>query len=72
MVATCNGIAPIRPQPAHVENPKAGQQKWRAAAECIDRSITVRISANVTGHFGHRDRRHGRASARSFRQLERT
>lgn len=42
MVATCDGIAPIRPQPTHFKNPQPGQQKWRAAAECIDWSIPAR------------------------------
>lgn len=42
MVATCDGIAPIRPQPTHFKNPQPGQQKWRAAAECIDWSIPSR------------------------------
>jgi DNA (cytosine-5)-methyltransferase 1 len=42
MVATCDGIAPIRPQPTHFKNPELGQQKWRAAAECIDWSIPAR------------------------------
>ncbi len=42
MVATCDGIAPIRPQPTHFKNPAPGQQKWRAAAECIDWSIPSR------------------------------
>jgi DNA (cytosine-5)-methyltransferase 1 len=42
MVATCDGIAPVRPQPTHFQNPKAGQQRWRSAAECIDWSIESR------------------------------
>jgi DNA (cytosine-5)-methyltransferase 1 len=42
MVATCDGIAPIRPEPTHFKSPKPGQQKWRAAAECIDWSIPAR------------------------------
>lgn len=42
MVATCDGIAPIRPEPTHFKNPQVGQQKWRAAAECIDWSIPSR------------------------------
>ena len=42
MVATCDGIAPIRPQPTHFKDPQPGQQRWRAAAECIDWSIPSR------------------------------
>jgi DNA (cytosine-5)-methyltransferase 1 len=42
MVATCDGIAPVRPEPTHFKNPQPGQQKWRAAAECIDWSIPAR------------------------------
>ncbi|MDR7271539.1 hypothetical protein J2X20_004207 [Pelomonas saccharophila] len=43
--------------------------RLRQSSKCISRllHLDVRISANVTGHFGHRDRRHGAVSARSFR-----
>jgi len=42
MVATCDGIAPKRPEPTHFKDPKPGQQRWRSAAECIDWSIPSR------------------------------
>lgn len=39
LVARRDGV-PIRwPQPTHAAQPKRGQKKWRAAAECIDWSI---------------------------------
>lgn len=42
MVARCDGLPIVRPEPTHFKNPKSGQQKWRAAAECIDWSIPSR------------------------------
>ncbi len=39
MVARCDGAPIVWPEPTHFKNPAKGQQKWRAAAECIDWSI---------------------------------
>ena len=48
-------------------------QKLPGSRACTFAEIDapVRISANVTAHFGHRDRRRGRASEKSFRQRDR-
>ncbi|WNV05821.1 DNA cytosine methyltransferase [Candidatus Methylospira mobilis] len=40
MVARCDGQPIVWPKPTHFKNPKKGQKKWRAAAECIDWSIS--------------------------------
>lgn len=39
MVARCDGQPIVWPDPTHHKNPKKGQKKWRAAAECIDWSV---------------------------------
>lgn len=39
MVARCDGAPIVWPEPTHFKEPKRGQLKWRAAAECIDWSI---------------------------------
>ena len=39
MIARCDGQPIVWPEPTHAKNPAKGQQKWRAAAECIDWSI---------------------------------
>ena len=39
MVARCDGAPIVWPEPTHFKNPAKGQQKWRAAAECIDWNI---------------------------------
>lgn len=42
MVARCDGAPIVWPAPTHFKNPKKGQKRWRAAAECIDWSIPGR------------------------------
>lgn len=42
MVARCDGAPIVWPEPTHFKNPKKGQKRWRAAAECIDWSIPGR------------------------------
>lgn len=39
MIARCDGQPIVWPEPTHAKNPAKGQQKWRAAAECIDWTI---------------------------------
>ena len=39
MIARCDGQPIVWPEPTHAKKPSKGQQKWRAAAECIDWSI---------------------------------
>lgn len=39
LVARCDGLPIEWPEPTHFKNPKKGQKKWRAAAECIDWSV---------------------------------
>lgn len=42
LVARCDGQPIVWPKPTHAEHPKAGQKKWRTAADSIDWSIPVR------------------------------
>lgn len=42
MVARCDGVPIVRPEPDHFERPKRGQRKWRAAYESIDFTIQSR------------------------------
>jgi len=42
MVARRDGNPICWPEPTHFKDPKKGQQRWRAAAECIDWSIPGR------------------------------
>lgn len=42
LIARCDGLPIVWPQPTHFKHPKRGQKKWRAAAECIDWSIPGR------------------------------
>ena len=42
MVARCDGAPIVWPSPTHVKEPKRGQKRWRAAAECIDFSLPSR------------------------------
>lgn len=39
MVARRDGLPIVWPEATHFKNPKPGQKKWRAAAECIDWSL---------------------------------
>ena len=39
MIARNDGQPIVWPEPTHAKNPVKGQQKWRAAAECIDWTI---------------------------------
>lgn len=39
MIARCDGLPIVWPEPTHAKNPTKGQQKWRTAAECIDWTI---------------------------------
>ena len=39
MIARCDDQPIVWPEPTHAKNPAKGQQKWRAAAECIDWTI---------------------------------
>lgn len=39
MVARRDGLPIVWPEATHFKNPKPGQKKWRAAAECIDWSV---------------------------------
>lgn len=39
MVARRDGKPIVWPEPTHYKNPKKGQKKWKAAAECIDWSV---------------------------------
>ena len=39
MIARCDGLPIVWPEPTHAKNPAKGQQKWRTAAECIDWTI---------------------------------
>jgi DNA (cytosine-5)-methyltransferase 1 len=41
-VARCDGAPIVWPAPTHVKEPKRGQKRWRAAAECIDFSLPSR------------------------------
>ena len=36
MIARCDGLPIVWPEPTHAKNPAKGQQKWKAAADCID------------------------------------
>ena len=36
MIARCDGQPIVWPEPTHAKNPAKGQQKWKAAADCID------------------------------------
>jgi DNA (cytosine-5)-methyltransferase 1 len=42
MVARCDGAPIVWPEPTHFKDPKRGQKRWRAAAECIDFTIPSR------------------------------
>lgn len=42
MVARCDGAPIVWPEPTHFQKPAKGQQRWRAAAECIDWSVEGR------------------------------
>jgi DNA (cytosine-5)-methyltransferase 1 len=42
MVARCDGAPIVWPEPTHHKDPKRGQKRWRAAAECIDFSLPSR------------------------------
>lgn len=42
MVARCDGAPIVWPEPTHFKDPKRGQKRWRAAAECIDFSLPTR------------------------------
>lgn len=39
MIARCDGLPIVWPEPTHAKNPAKGQQKLRTAAECIDWTI---------------------------------
>jgi len=39
MIARCDGQPIVWPEPTHAQKPAKGQQKWRAAAECIDWTV---------------------------------
>lgn len=39
LIARCDGLPIVWPEPTHFKKPKRGQKKWRSAAECIDWSI---------------------------------
>ncbi|WP_428398222.1 DNA cytosine methyltransferase [Marinobacter salarius] len=41
LVARCDGQPIVWPKPTHAEHPKAGQKKWRTAADSIDWNIPV-------------------------------
>jgi DNA (cytosine-5)-methyltransferase 1 len=36
MIARCDGLPIVWPEPTHAKNPVKGQQKWKTAADCID------------------------------------
>ncbi|KGE66187.1 MULTISPECIES: DNA cytosine methyltransferase [Pseudomonas] len=36
MIARCDGLPVVWPEPTHAKNPVKGQQKWKTAADCID------------------------------------
>lgn len=36
MIARCDGLPIVWPEPTHAKNPTKGQQKWKTAADCID------------------------------------
>lgn len=36
MIARCDGLPIVWPEPTHAKNPAKGQQKWKTAADCID------------------------------------
>lgn len=40
MIARCDGLPIVWPQPTHFQKPARGQKKWRAAAEAIDFSLS--------------------------------
>jgi DNA (cytosine-5)-methyltransferase 1 len=42
MIARCDGVPIVKPEPTHFKAPKAGQRGWRGAHECIDWSIEGR------------------------------
>lgn len=39
MIARCDGLPIVWPEPTHAKTPVKGQQKWRTAAECIDWAV---------------------------------
>lgn len=39
MIARCDGLPIVWPEPTHAKHPAKGQKKWRTAAECIDWTI---------------------------------
>lgn len=39
MIARCDGLPIVWPEPTHAKHPAKGQQKWRTAADCIDWSV---------------------------------
>ena len=42
MVARCDDAPIVWPEPTHHKDPKRGQKRWRAAAECIDFTLPSR------------------------------
>lgn len=36
LIATADGLAPVRPQESHAKKPSKGQKRYRTAADCID------------------------------------
>lgn len=46
LMARCDGEPIVWPEPTHFKEPKRGQKRWRAAAECIDWGIPGRSIFN--------------------------
>ena len=42
LVARCDGAPVVWPEATHFKDPKRGQKRWRAAAECIDFAVPSR------------------------------